>query len=271
MKNLTDVQVEHNNSVNYLVELIGSFLLTFTGSWAIINKDLSPSKNLNLALVPALIIFVFLWFGSNKKFTSLNPAITFTLLITKKQEWAIGVVYIILQFTGAIIAAGFIFIELSPIQTNLIASNSVLGIPTPGSQSYDASILIGEIIGSFFLAYVYFAVFAGNKNDNEASIGALGVASVFFVCVLTLGEVYGAGLNPARSLAPAIMSGNINSNQLAQVVGPLIGCLLGGVLQSSIFVDDDEEDEEQQRILNESKLKLKRSINFQKEIELEEQ
>jgi glycerol uptake facilitator-like aquaporin len=186
-----------------------------------------------------------------------------------RQSWAEGIVFLILQFTGAIVASGFVFIQLAEEQSRLIVDHSVLGIPVPGSSAYDASVLMGEMIAGMFLGFAYMAVY-GSGKDSDACKNAATIGTTVFLLLLTMTEAFGVGLNPARSLAPAIMAGRIGHLQLGHLLGPIVGCLLGAVVQSSVFSEDDDDEE----LFEGDSVEKKQIVgheNYTGEVELREQ
>lgn len=252
MQNLTDKSTSKSNFKNYFFEFLGTFVLTFTCSWAAISRDFEKGFQTVPALTAGLVTFVFMWMGAQEKSITLNPALTLTLLMMKRQSWADGIGVLILQFTGAVVAAGFVFIELSVEQSSLIAEKSVLGIPVPGSTVYSLPVMMGEMIAGVFLGFAYMSVYVQNKDFDPCKSAAT-IGTMVFLLLLTLTEPFGIGLNPARSLAPAIMVGKIEQAQLGHLLGPIIGCLLGAVVQTSVFSDDDDEDEMLEGDQNEKK------------------
>ena len=273
MKSSKDAIPDHDSLKGYIAEVLGTFTLTFVSCWTVIacyefSKDVSSSCFL-VALAPALVTFAFLNFGTPSSQTTLNPALTLALVIMNKQSWSTGMKYVLLQLTGAVVAAGFIFIQLSKAQFDKLAGTTVLGIPVKGSAEYASSVLVGEFIGSFLLGYTYMSLFAGEASQRNAKVGSAAVALVLFLSLFCLSEVFGVGLNPARSLGPAIISGRVGKLQFEQVAGPVFGCLLGAILQVSIFVSDDEEEEEAREAADESQRKL-RLDNGAQDVELEE-
>lgn len=271
MKSLTDKLGDQGGFRHLFVEFFGTFVLTFVSCWALIAKDLQSSMQLGPALAAGLVVFIFLWMGSSQRMSSLNPALTLALLIMRKQEWSEGLTYIILQFAGAIVASGFVFIELAGEQAELIAHGSVLGIPSVGSQTYESSVLMGEVLAGVFLGYAYFGAYVGRKEPPCPCKGAAAVGFAVFLLLLTLTEAFGVGLNPARSLSPALMSGRMGSAQLGHFVGPVVGCLLGGVIQVSIFSDEDEEEADPRAAPGEGEQILKNGHkHYDREVELEE-
>jgi aquaporin NIP len=224
-----------------IVEFLGAFVLTYIGCWATIYKDIDIISTTGMALCQALALLVFTRFAISISGAHFNPAITLGLVISKKIDWTSATFYIMAQLLGAIVGAGFIFIQLNPIIAARIKDMSILGIPRPGSNDYEVSAFWGEILGSFFLMYAFLALVVDSKTHNKESIGAASIAFVTFFCQMTLGEISGSGLNPARSLAPAIISGKFKALQFVHFMGPIIGCLLSSVIFNSVYVDDEED------------------------------
>ncbi len=224
-----------------IVEFIGTFALTYIGSWAIIYRDIGAITNTGVALATALTALVFTMFAIPISGAHFNPAITMSLVVAKRVDWTSATFYMMSQFLGAIVGAGFIFIQLNPEISSLIKELSGLGIPIPGSRMYDVSPFWGEAIGSFFIMYAYIALVADSPKTQTEKIGAAVFAFAMFFSIMTLGEISGAGLNPARSLAPAIVSGLFTKMQFLQFLGPIVGCLLSTVVYRSVYVDDEED------------------------------
>ena len=90
-----------------------------------------------------------------------------------------------------------------------MAEKSIIGIPYPGGV-YDGSEFLAEMIGTFFITYVFMACwFNGLKSGNkdEGNYASAGISLMIYICSMCLGELSGGGFNPARSLGPALISG----------------------------------------------------------------
>ena len=235
-----------------VVEFLGTFALTYIGSWAIIFKDLQSISSNGVALAHALAVMVFMWFGIPISGGQFNPAITLGLIIVKRIDWTSAIFYIMAQFLGAIVGAGFIFIQLNAEIADRIKDMSVLGIPTPGNKNYDTPGLWGETLGTFFIMYVYMALVVDANRRKTEGVGAAAFAFAVYISIMTLGEISGAGLNPARALGPAIVAGRIAKMQFIHFFGPIIGAILATVIYNSIFIDDEDDirDELQNKQIN---------------------
>ena len=242
MKNRNEVETSKFVDTKILViEFLGTFTLTYVGSWAIIFKDLNTISNNGVALAHALAVLVFMWFGIPISGGHFNPAITLGLIIVKKIDWTSAIFYIMAQFLGAIVGAGFIFIQLNTEITEKINGASVLGIPGPGTQEYEISGFWGEALGTFFIMYVYMALVVDSNRRKTEGVGAAALAFAIYISGMTLGEISGAGLNPARSLGPAIVAGRIEKMQFIHFFGPIIGAILATIIYNSIFIDDEDD------------------------------
>lgn len=276
MKNRSDVESSRLVDTKVLViEFLGTFALTYVGSWAIIFKDLNKISNNGVALAHSLAVLVFMWFGIPISGGHFNPAITLGLIVVKRIDWTSAIFYIMAQFLGAIVGAGFIFIQLSTEISDSLKNASLLGIPTPGSANYEISGFWGEAIGTFFIMYIYMALVVDSNRRKTEGVGAAAFAFAVYISSMTLGEISGAGLNPARSLGPAIVAGRIAKMQFIHFFGPIIGAILATIIYNSIFIDDEDdirdelqskqESQENNRILDQNK-----PVHEQYQIELNE-
>ena len=258
-----------------VIEFLGTFALTYIGSWAIIFNDLKTISSNGVALAHALAVLVFMWFGIPISGGQFNPAITLGLIIVKRIDWTSAIFYIMAQFLGAIVGAGFIFIQLNADTSERIKDLSVLGIPTPGNKNYDTPGLWGETLGTFFIMYVYMALVVDANRKKTEGVGAAAFAFAVYISTMTLGEISGAGLNPARALGPAIVAGRIAKMQFIHFFGPIIGAILATVIYNSIFIDDEDDvrDELQNKQLNQENERIvdkNQFINDENQIELNE-
>lgn len=241
---LEEVKKGFIDTKKLITEFLGIFALTYIGSWVIVYKDMNEISPAGVALVHGLTITVFTWITLDVSGSHFNPAITLAMIITKKIEWSLGMFYIITHFIGGIVGAGFIYIQLTDNMSTVIAEKSIIGIPKPGSPHYDVSGFWAEVIGTFFLTYVFMAMNIHITRKKNQDWYPMGIGIMYFVCKLTLGELSGGAFNPARGLGPAIMAGTIGETQINQVFGGFIGAILGAVFYSSVYMDERDEDDD---------------------------
>lgn len=91
--------------------------------------------------------------------------------------------------------------------SQLIKEKSIIGLPIP-SGTYDSGAFFCEAFGTFFVTYAYMSCHFQKKISPYL---APSIASVYYICCLTFGEVCGGSFNPARSIAPALIAGHLKS------------------------------------------------------------
>ena len=161
--------------------------------------------------IAAAAIFVF----SEISGAHLNPAVTLAFVLRRRMSRQAGAAYIAAQFTGAFAAAG--------IAGLFFANRLTLGASHPGTG---VTPLAATCIEAVLTAVLIVISVIG---ANEAAIGkdvapAVGFATT--ACGLAAGTLSGASMNPARSLAPQILTGQFDLIWI-YVAGPLAGTLIG--------------------------------------------
>lgn len=229
-----------------ILELLGTMGLTYIACWTVIFIDLNNLSRLGWATAHALSLLSFSLLAHKKSGAHFNPAITISLLILKKIEITTAAFYVMAQFLGSFIASGFVFIQINDVITDMIKEKSIMGIPTPFGV-YDGPEFLAELVGSFFIAYVFMATYVDSNKNRIRGIGPVSVSFMYFLCLMTLGELSGGGFNPARSIGPAIVSGVVGNLQLVHVVAPVVGAILAAIIYNSVFIDDDVDLKEKMR------------------------
>jgi aquaporin Z len=148
--------------------------------------------------------------------THINPAVTISLAIGKLMPKNDVLGYLAAQITGAIVASSFLVM--------LFPNNESLGgtIPT-GSLVQSFSI---EFILTFFLMLTILAVTA---KKETATMAGLVIGLVVTGVILFAGPISGGSFNPARSLAPALMSGNLTALWV-YITAPILGAILAMIV-----------------------------------------
>jgi len=199
-------------------EFLGTFTLVFTGCAAM---AAAGPKNLLVAAVAfglALIAALYTW-GS---FTGghFNPAVSFGFAVAGQMHWGLMLGYWIAQLLGGIAAAALVWYLFGQTDANRSASVGCLT-----NESAWKTILF-EALLTCFLVLAFLFVY---RNPLYATIGGTVLGVVLSVCILAGQSSTGAGLNPARSLGPAIFARQMGSFWM-YVIGPLVGALVAGLL-----------------------------------------
>ena len=148
----------------------------------------------------------------DKSGAHLNPAITIAFAINKSFSRKEILPYIISQFTGAI-SASILLKILFPVSI-------LLGATIPFGSNIQSFIL--EFILTFFLMLVIISVATGAKE--QGLFAGIAIGSVVGLEAMFAGPISGASMNPARSLAPAIVSGELKQVWI-YLIAPVLGAL----------------------------------------------
>ena len=186
------------NQKRFLAEVIGTFILVVfaTGSIVIdarLNKELGIPF---IAFAPFVGIAIGVYIFGKISMAHFNPAVTVGFLITKHITKIQLAYYFCAEIIGALL--GSLFVKYA------IGFNANLGANAP-NYSFPLPVIFGiEVLTSALLMAVIFAVVytKGLKGFSGIAIGGIVGLDIFFLAFIS-----GASMNPARSLAPALLSG----------------------------------------------------------------
>jgi len=198
-------------------EAAGTFLLVFTGTGAMLFNELSggaithPGIATTFGLAVMIAVFTFGPISG----AHINPAVTLGFWAAGRLEAKRLPPYIASQCAGAILASGL----LLGLFGNQTAMGATLPIEIDGQQLVYPCLAL-ETLATFILMFVILRL-AGEKISTVAVVvgGTVAMLSLF------AGPISGASMNPARSLGPAVASGNFTAFWI-YLLGPAIGALL---------------------------------------------
>ena len=203
-------------------EFVGTFALVFAGCGAIVVETQTGALgHVGVCLVFGAVVGVMVFATGHISGAHLNPAVTLAFATGRNFPWREVPAYVGAQVGAAVVASAAIL--------GLIGSEASLGATLPGVEVLPAVGL--EVIATFFLMFVIKAV----ATDGRASgnVAALAIGGTVAVCALALGPLTGASMNPARSLGPALVSGQL-SEVWIYLVAPVIGAVLGALTYSQV-------------------------------------
>lgn len=208
----------------YFSEFLGTFALVFCGTGAIVIDQQSGGAvtHVGVAITFGLIVLAMIYTFGEVSGAHLNPAVTLgfsALGFFPKEEIA---PYVGSQIAGSFLASGLLCF-LFPTSQNLGAT-----LPT-GSDSQS---FILEFILTFLLMLVIIRVSQGAKETGW--FAGLAIGAVVGLEAMFAGPICGASMNPARSLAPAVISGNV-SQVWIYLTAPIFGALLAAFVSKTVF------------------------------------
>ena len=196
----------------YIAELLGTFALVFSGTGAVIidQQTNGAVTHVGIAITFGLIVMAMIYALGNISGAHLNPAVTIAFTLAKRFQVKQVLPYIISQLIGAFFA--------SAILHYLFPTNQTLGATLPVGSAMQSFIL--ELILTFFLMLVIINVATGSKE--QGMFAGLAIGATVLLEAMFAGPICGASMNPARSIAPAFVSGNTN-NLWIYILAPIIG------------------------------------------------
>jgi len=182
-------------------EIIGTFALVFCGTGAIIIDKVTGGavSHVGVAITFGLIVMAMIYGLGEISGAHLNPAVSIAFTLAGRLPVKELGPYIASQLTGAFLAS-FALRFLFP-------TDELLGTTLPAGTALQSFVL--ELLLTFFLMLVIIQVATGPKE--QGLFAGLAIGSVILLEAMFAGPICGASMNPARSLAPAIISGHTES------------------------------------------------------------
>ena len=179
---------------------MGTYIMVFAGTGAIIVNDVYGSvSHLGIGLTFGLVVMAVIYSIGSISGAHINPAVSIAFWVSKLFRGKEVLPYIISQFLGAILAS----LTLS----FMFPQHELLGATLPAG-SWEQSFVM-EFILTFILMFVILLMSEGSKEVGVMTGFAVGMVVAFEA--IFAGPVSGASMNPARSLAPALVSGHLTN------------------------------------------------------------
>ncbi|MET4075994.1 aquaporin [Hymenobacter sp. UYCo722] len=197
-----------------LAEVLGTAILLIFGTGAaVVDAQTHALGHGGVAAAFGLVVFILIQSLGEISGAHVNPAVTVAF-------WAMGrfpgrrvLPYVGAQLVGAALGSGLVKLIATP--------SSDLGATLPAHGPWQA--LGIETFLTFWLVLVIFRVTSGPKEAGL--LAGLAISMTVALEALVAGPLTGASMNPARSLAPALLSGHL-ADWWVYLVGPVAGALL---------------------------------------------
>lgn len=206
-------------------EFIGTFILVFAGTGAVIVEKLTGALgHVGIALTFGLVVTALIYAFGHISGAHFNPAVSIAFRIMGEFDKKELLPYIFAQVLGAIVASAslyLLFIE----EINDVANVAYLGATLPRG-SWEQSFIF-----EFILTFILMLIICSSAIHAKAVKSFAGLAIGFTVGLEAMfaGPICGASMNPARSIGPAVVSGNLEHLWLY-----IVATILGAV--SAVFI-----------------------------------
>lgn len=197
----------------YVAELLGTFMLVFCGTGAIVINDVSEGVvgHGGVAVTFGLIVAAVIYAFGSLSGAHINPAVSIAFSVVGLFRKKDILPFVLAQITGAILASLTLQI--------LFPSHQSLGGTLPSGSYFQSFVL--ELILTYMLMLVILFVSQqeGTKQFTGFVVGGVVLLEAWFA-----GPICGASMNPARSIGPAIVSGNFSALYL-YIFAPVTGAI----------------------------------------------
>ena len=222
----------------YLAELVGTFTLVLfgCGSAAIAGAKLGT---LGIALAFGLSIVAMAYAIGDVSGCHVNPAVSFAMLLTKRMSGKDFVGYVIAQVIGALAASALLVFIIGQSNLGGVAATG-LGANGYGAASSVGLSATGAFIVEVVLTFVFLMTILGVTSGEKTSALAGLVIGLCLTFVHIMGiPLTGTSVNPARSLAPALLLGGQPLCQVwVFIAAPLVGAALAAVVWTALNSKD---------------------------------
>lgn len=180
--------------------------------------------HMGISLVCGLTVTLIILAIGHISGAHLNPAVTIALAIVKKASWTSVPVYVLAQIFGAII--GYFVL----LHTIFMGHDFAMTVPS--------GLPIDSFIVEMLMTAALLFVVLGTAVDSRSApnFAAIAIGAVIAVDVFIAGPISGASMNPARSIGPALLCGQLE-HLWVYIAGPIVGGILGAVLYLPFFCD----------------------------------
>jgi MIP family channel proteins len=204
-------------------EAFGTFALVFAGTGAVVVNDVSGGTvtHVGVALTFGLVVLAMIYAVGDVSGCHLNPAVTIGFFAARRFEGRHVVPYIACQCAGAGLASVSLWA--------MFPTHPTLGATLPSGAAGQSFVM--EAVLTLILMFVILSVSSGSKEKGV--LAGVAVGAVIALEALFAGPVSGASMNPARSLAPAVVSGRLDHLWI-YLTAPVVGAVVAVAVCMSI-------------------------------------
>ena len=193
-----------------LAEFMGTYALVLFGCGAIILSELENFPSVLIPLIFGLTITIFVYLLGRFSGAHFNPAVTIGFVLNKEISIKDSIFYITAQILGACLAS----------QTHEIVFGRTHNF---GVTTLSVNTTRGFFMEAICTGLLMFVILLVTRKENN--IYGIAIGGTVFISALLIGDHTGGSLNPARSLGPALISGDIE-NILFYIFAPITGSMI---------------------------------------------
>ena len=217
----------------YIAEFLGTAILVLFGcGTAVFSGGLSGGTDngtlgvVSIALAFGLSIVAGAYSIGHISGCHVNPAVSLAMFINGKLDIIDLIGYIVSQVAGAFAGSGLLMLITKETAADGLGSNGYGELSSVGIS------MTGAIIVEIVLTFVFVLTVLGvTSSEKYSSVAGIVIGLTLIGIPLT-----GTSVNPARSLAPAVLDGGIALNQVwVFLVAPLAGAALAGIIFKFLF------------------------------------
>jgi aquaporin Z len=213
------------NQKKFLAEVIGTFIIVVLATGSVV-IDAKLHRILGISFIgfaPFVGVAIGVYLFGRLSMAHFNPAVTLGFLITKHISKSQLVLYITAEITGALF--GSLFVKY------VVGTQAYLGANSP-NYAYPLPLIFGveSLASALLMAVILVVVYTkGLRGLGGIAIGGIVGLDIFFLAFIS-----GASMNPARSLAPALLSG-VLGNLWLYFTATFVGTSIIAIVFRKIF------------------------------------
>lgn len=210
----------YSNWQIFIVELIGTFILVVLATGTIVYDVQmgSPYGVWLAALGPFIALIIGIYAFGKISMAHFNPAVTVAFYLTGYASKNQIIWYFAAEIIGALLGSLFVM--------NFIGVEASLGANFLNHNFSLFLVFSVEVLASGLLMAVIFTVV---HTKGLKGFGGIAIGGIVGLDILFLSFISGASMNPARSLAPALLSGALSDLWL-YCTAPFVGTITVAVL-----------------------------------------
>nr|XP_004649875.1 aquaporin-2 [Jaculus jaculus] len=208
-------------------EFLATLLFVFFGLGSALNWPQTPPSVLQIAMAFGLGIGTLVQTLGHISGAHINPAVTVACLVGCHVSFLRAVFYVAAQLLGAVAGAAILH-EITPVEIRGDLAVNALNNNTTAGQAVTVEL--------FLTLQLVLCIFASTDDRRGDNLGSPALSIGFSVTLGHLLGIYftGCSMNPARSLAPAVVIGKFDDHWVFWI-GPLVGAILGSLLYNYVL------------------------------------